>query len=330
MRPLALAGLLLLAGCAYDGRRLADTDAFSDPDHAIALEQTPFFPQETFQCGPAAVATVLAAEGLPVTPGDLTAEVYTPGLEGSLQPELLGAIRRRGLLAYVLPPNLEDLASELVAGRPVLVLQNLGLEYRPIWHYAVVIGADSRAETLLLRSGTEARLEISTRKFARSWDSAGNWGVVVLRPGEMPARPDRDHYRRAVLGLEAATRFAEAAVAWQAALAYWPEDPVALFGLGSARYALKDLAGARSAWERYVRGNPDDVPGLNNLAVVLGELGCPGRGLRLAERALSRSTPHDPLHAEVLDTIEALRGMPRRTEDAGCAAEGAVAGPAED
>jgi tetratricopeptide (TPR) repeat protein len=309
---------------------LAGTDALSDSDQAIALEQTPFFPQEAFQCGPAAVATVLAAEGLPVTPGDLTAEVYTPGLEGSLQPELLGAIRRRGLLAYELPPDLEGLASELAAGRPVLVLQNLGLEYRPIWHYAVVIGADSRTETLLLRSGTEARLEISTRKFIRSWDSAGNWGAVVLRPGEMPASPDLDHYRRAVLGLEAATRFAEAAVAWQAALDYWPEDPVALFGLGSARYALRDLDGARSAWERYVRGNPDDVPGLNNLAAVLGELGCPGRGLQLAERALSRSSPHDPHHAEVLDTVETLRGLPRRTERAECMPEGAALPPAAD
>ena len=323
MRALALSGLLLLAGCVSDGGRLAETDALSDSGPAIALEQTPFFPQEEFQCGPAAVATVLAAEGFPVTPGDLTAEVYTPGLAGSLQPELLGAIRRRGLLAYELRPNLESLVSELAAGRPVLVLQNLGLEYRPVWHYAVVIGADGRQETLLLRSGTEARLEMATRKFVRSWDSAGNWGVVVLRPGEMPARPDLDRYRRAVLGLEAAARYAEAAVAWQAALQYWPEDSVALFGLGSARYALNDLDGARSAWERYVRDNPDDVPGLNNLAVVLGELNCTKRGLRLAERALSRSSPDDELYAELLDTIEALRGRPHHPEGAECTPEGA-------
>jgi len=32
------------------------------------LREVPFFPQEEFQCGPAALATVLAASGVKVTP----------------------------------------------------------------------------------------------------------------------------------------------------------------------------------------------------------------------------------------------------------------------
>jgi hypothetical protein len=42
-----------------------------------------------------------------------------------LQPELLGATRRHGLIPYVLAPDPSALTAELAARRPVLVLQNV-------------------------------------------------------------------------------------------------------------------------------------------------------------------------------------------------------------
>lgn len=318
LKALALSSALVAGGCASDGRRLAETEALSSATPKVELDDTPFFPQDALQCGPAALATVLSASGLPVTPDVLEPEVFTPGLSGSLQPELLGAIRRRGMLAYEIRPDLESLSSELLAGRPVLVLQNLGFAIRPVWHYAVVIGADRPRERLILRSGTRHRLEMSTRRFVRSWDRADRWAFVVLRPGEMPALPDVERYRRAALGLEAAAQYRPAARAWQAALAVWPDDPVALFGLGNARYALGDLSGARSAWERFVSDNPGDRAGLNNLAVVLGEIGCPERGLRLARRALSGLPPGDAMAAELLDTIGRLDATHANADPVSC------------
>ena len=77
----------------------------------IELEETPFFPQEELQCGPAALATALGAAGVPADPAELVPEVFTPGLEGSLQPEMLGAVRRRGLLPYEISGDLDALAA---------------------------------------------------------------------------------------------------------------------------------------------------------------------------------------------------------------------------
>lgn len=250
---------------------------------------------------------MLGAAGYPVTPEALVPEVYTPGLSGSLQPEMLGAVRRRGLLPYELSPTLDALAAELVRGRPVLVLQNLRLESLPAWHYAVVIGADPKSEQLILRSGTDPRLVERTGRFMRTWRLADRWAVVILHPGEMPVKPDPERYHRAVIGLEAAGRYAEAARAWQAALNVWPGDSVALFGLGNALYAEGDLNGARSAWERYVTENPDDPAGLNNLAVALAESGCVQRGQALAKAALAQLSQEDPLYADVLDTLDDLQ-----------------------
>ena len=301
---------LTLFGCASQGSRLADTSAMSGKDAAVELAGVPFFPQEEFQCGPAALATVLGAAGYPVTPEALVPEVYTPGLQGSLQTELLGAARRRGLLAYVLPPTLDAVTAELVRGRPVLVLQNLALASLPAWHYAVVIGADPNAEQVLLRSGVDPRVAESTGKFMRTWRKADKWAVVILHPGQLPADPEPGRYHQAVLGLEASRQYLAAARAWEAALALWPDDPVALFGLGNALYAQGDLSGARSAWERYVQVMPDDPAGLNNLAVALGELGCARRALGLARAALSGVSPADPIFGDVVKTVDDLQPVP--------------------
>lgn len=299
--------LLALAGCASSGARLAGTSAFPPGSPAVELSGIPFFPQEEFQCGPAALATVLGAAGYPVTPEALVPEVYTPGLSGSLQAEMLAAVRRRGLLPYELAPTLDAVAAELVRGRPVLVLQNLRLASLPAWHYAVVVGADPKAEQLILRSGTDPSLVERTGRFMRTWDLADRWAVVILHPGEMPVDPDPERYHRAVIGMEAARRYAAASRAWRSALDVWPDDPVALFGLGNARYAEGDLDGARAAWERYVTQNPDDPAGLNNLAVVLAESGCLRRGQALAKAALARLSTESPMYADVLDTLEDLQ-----------------------
>ena len=94
---------LWLAGCAAIGSREAILEGV-DPAR-VELESTPFFPQSDYQCGPAALATVLAADGVDVTADQLVSEVYLPGRRGSLQVALIAATRARGRLPYTLPPQ---------------------------------------------------------------------------------------------------------------------------------------------------------------------------------------------------------------------------------
>ena len=73
----------------------------------VELTQVPFFPQEEYQCGPAALATALASFGVKVTPEELVPQVYIPERKGSLQVEMLAAARRHGLVSYQLAPRLK-------------------------------------------------------------------------------------------------------------------------------------------------------------------------------------------------------------------------------
>lgn len=303
-------GLLLLlgalGGCAAQRAPVSALPALEGRSTPLELANTPFFPQTELQCGPAALATVLGAAGIAAAPEALAREVYTPGLGGSLQLELVAAVRQRGLLPVVIAPDPDALAAELVAGRPVLVLQNLGLRSRPAWHYAVVIGADPGTGRWLLRSGTEPRLAMSGRRFLRSWDGADRWGLVLLAPGELPARPDQARVFDAVAGLEETGRYAAAARAWEAALAIWPENPVALFGWATARYLGGDLAAARSGYGRLLEIEPGHAAALNNLAHVLSELGCPAAAQALARQAVAAAAPDSAIAAAAADTLAGL------------------------
>ncbi len=252
---------------------------------AVELAGTPFFPQEDYECGPAALATVLAATGVEVTPDDLVPQVYLPGREGSLQPELLGATRRHGRLAYTLAPDPAAFLAELVAGRPVLVLQNLRTPGFPVWHYAVLVGYDAAVDGVLLRSGRDARVALGWRRFAATVERAGNWGVVVVEPGELPATVEPGPYLAAAAGLESAGRLQEALAAYDAGLARWPDEALLWLGRGNASHATGRLPDALAAYRRASTLAPQNLAASYNLAAALLESGCAQEALNEVERA---------------------------------------------
>lgn len=272
VRALLAVAALAVAGCGTTGPSREPDLAGLPP--SVELESTPFFPQAEYQCGPAALATVLTHAGVPTDPRALVPEVYLPGREGSLQPELLAATRARDLVPYVLPPRPESLYAQVAAGTPVLVLQKLGAGPWPGWHYAVVVGYDAGRGTVTLRSGTDRRLEESAGRFHLTWDRAGRWAMVAVPPGSMPANPDFARYMEAAAGLEAVERRDAAARAYEAAAAQWPDAALPLVGLANLAYARGDLSAAEAGFRAATQREPDDVAARNNRAEVLLALGC--------------------------------------------------------
>jgi len=266
----------------------------------------PFFPQTDYQCGPAALATVLAHAGVAVTADDLVDEVYIAGLKGSLQPELLGATRRHGLIPYVLEPEVTALASELAAGRPVLVLQNLGFERAPIWHYAVVVGIDQGE--VILRSGTEQRRAERDARFLRSWQRGDNWAFVTVEPGTLPSTATAGSYVRALAGAEPLLDPAAAQRGYDAALQRWPNDELVLFAAAGQRHAAGDLSGATALYRQLLAAAPQHAAAHNNLANVLAERGCYAHALEEARAASSTAVPElgDAIRATVSEIERAI------------------------
>ncbi|MCK5204241.1 MAG: PA2778 family cysteine peptidase, partial [Desulfobacterales bacterium] len=132
------------------------------------LNAVPFYPQKEYQCGPASLAMTLAWSGLQIDPDDLTPQVYTPSLKGSLPPAMVAATRRHGRVAYEIA-GANALLKEISAGHPVIVLQNLGLSWVPVWHYAVVIGYDLDKAVIILHSGITDQKTTALKTFENTW-----------------------------------------------------------------------------------------------------------------------------------------------------------------
>jgi tetratricopeptide (TPR) repeat protein len=297
-----LAPALLLGGCASSPPVLAPRLPDDARHAAVELEATPFYPQTVHQCGPAALATVLRDSGVEVAPDDLSSRVYLPQRQGSLQTELVAATRSYARLPYVIEPGLEALLAQLRAAHPVLVLQNLGFSFYPLWHYAVVIGYLPDDDAVVLRSGETRRLVMPAARFLRSWRLAGYWGLVVLRPGEFPAGPSAAGHLKAAADLETVGQTRAAALAYGAAASRWPNEAIAWLGLGNTRYRTGNLPGAEEAFRRAVGVDPGYLAAWNNLAEVLAERGCFVSAISTLDGALQRAEHADPLRDQLLQT----------------------------
>ncbi|MCC5887059.1 MAG: PA2778 family cysteine peptidase [Gammaproteobacteria bacterium] len=261
---------MMLSGCVTGPGQHALLGAAS----VAELADVPFFPQDDYQCGPAALATVLVHEGIAVTPEQLVSKVYVPDRQGSLQAELLAATRSHGRVPYRLPPSPVSMLEEVRDGRPVLLLQNLGFERWPIWHYAVLIGFDAEKQTFLLRSGTVARHKVSSRRFLSSWERGGDWAFVAASPSEPPAGADALGWLRAVAPFESTGDLAIAAEGYAAGVKRWPEDPLVWTALGNVKYLQQDFAAAEQAYAEALARNPDHWPARNNLVWAQMARGC--------------------------------------------------------
>ncbi len=295
----------MLVGCAG----LPKSESPVRPEYlppTLELETVPFYPQDKYQCGPSSLAMALTYSGLPITPEALQSQVYTPSRKGSLQTAMIGATRRRGRVAYPIH-GLNSIWPELAAGHPVIVLQNLGLSWMPVWHYAVAIGYDFIEGTIILRSGRSERKVMSFHTFEKTWARSEYWGLIVLKPGQLPAIAREKDYLAAVFGLEKSRQYQAAIEGYQTALTQWPGSLIAFMGLGNSLYALGDLPGAENAFRMAVVNHPRAADAHNNLAQVLLEQGRKQEALESAQRAVAIGGPMGEVYESTLREIKSKK-----------------------
>ena len=288
VRALFAVLLAQLAGCAQlvpqtIGLR---TDWPAGVPERTEISELPFFPQTDYQCGPAALATVLAHSGVAITPEPLVSQVWLPSRRGSLQIEMLAAPRRYGRVSYVLAPRFADLLREVAAGHPVLVLQDVGL-IAPQWHYAVVNGFDYASGSIYLRSDTRPRVVMPFTAFERSWMKGGYWAMVAQPPNRIPVSASESGWTEAVLALDRA--HADGGVdmqaAWTATLQRWPSNLPAAVGLANQHYARGELTAAAEVLREAHLRHPESAAVINNLAQTLSDLGHHAAALQVLQHA---------------------------------------------
>ena len=281
---------------------------------AVELKDTPFHPHERFQCGPAALATVLGAHSINVTPEELADAVFVPALHGSLPEEITATARQYGMLAYQLQPSLAELLGEVAQGNPVLVFLNPGTSWFPGWHFAVVIGYDLASREIILRSGTTRRWRTTLAVLERTWSRSGYWALVILPAGNIPASAQPGRYLQAAHDLEASGQTSAAMSAYQAAIHRWPDEPHAWMAYANGLYTSRDYQQAETAFRKATTLAPEDAQGWNNLAYALLKTACP----RQARQAAACAAGLAPAIANYRNTIAEINALADGTSGQHC------------
>lgn len=298
---------LSLSGCSSTPQ----TNALSNlMDVTIArhmeLSEVPFFPQKKYQCGPAALATILSYHDIDVADEALAKQVYLPQRQGSLQIEMLAAARSYGMLSYPLEANLKDILLELNRGNPVLVFQNLALAAWPQWHYAVVVGYDLDKKHLILRSGEIKRHLISMATFERTWQRAKYWAYVIVQPGEIPATADAASYVLANHALEQVGFSGEALQGYRSAVKRWPKNSIVLMARANSEYAAGHYQAAEKFYKREIELRPQNADAWNNLAYNFAARKCSAQARQAVQCALKL----DPDNGNIRQSFQQIQKLP--------------------
>ncbi|QQD18167.1 PA2778 family cysteine peptidase [Spongiibacter nanhainus] len=285
MRPtnrcLALLLPVLLAACSSAPRPSIPLDL-----HYQRKLDVPFFAQQTYHCGPAALAETAVYRGVDTHPDSLADKVFVPGRKGAFTVEMRAASRRLGLMPFYLRGGLPALLTEVDAGNPVLVLQNLGLSWWPTWHYAVVVGYDRADRSLLLHSGTRAYYRVAMTTFLETWQRANYWAIVPVSAQQVPATADLNTYLRAALEFEQTGELARAIDFYRRAEINWPMAKPALLALANAHLANDDPVASMAVYRKALQTDPQDPMLWNNYAFALLRAECGAAAMNAVSRAL--------------------------------------------
>lgn len=301
---LFLAMCIVLAGCSFTPSSYLSQSP--ERQSKAMIEDVPFFAQDELQCGPASLAMALNWSGIAVQPSDLTPEVFTPGLKGSLQNSLIGSARRHGRVAYPIA-GIDALMTEISAGHPIIVLVNLGFSWYPQWHYAVVIGYDQEVKEVALHSGLTAGKNLSFWTFNNIWKRGDYWGLLVLPPNRLPATAEENEWLAAVAALEHVGQWKAAATGYIAALERWDKSYIALMGLGNSKYNMHQLDSSENAFSQAIQLQPENGLAYNNLAYVLLEQGRLEEALNAAQHAVDLNGPFHNSFRQTLDEIKKMK-----------------------
>ena len=148
-------------------------------NEAHIIKNIPFYPQETYQCGPSALAMVLNYWGMNITPDNIAKEIFSKSAKGTLTIDMLFYVQGKGLDADVYKGNMEDVRKKIDHDYPVIVLVDYGFSVYQSNHFMVVIGYTE--DGVIVNSGKNQNKFIPEKDFLKIWNRTNNWTLLIKK-----------------------------------------------------------------------------------------------------------------------------------------------------
>jgi uncharacterized protein YvpB len=184
-RPLIYLGIIIFtASCAASTSNLSSTSISPDLPRKHVLDAVPqYYGVIGSACGPTSMRMVLEYYGIKISRKKIGEDVSSFGGGGTLPIDLINYAQALGFKVEDKEKGtINDIAVNIVKGRPVLVRQWLNMDSkarREASHIRVVIGYDADKQQIYLRDPyKKAPSEISFQEFNELWELDGRMGPI--------------------------------------------------------------------------------------------------------------------------------------------------------
>ena len=143
------------------------------------IEGVPFVKQTEYDCGPAALASVLSFRGKATDLERITASIYLPRLRGTLPMDLERYAKDQGFTTASSAGTAAALKTAVRSGIPVICLLDLGFWFYRQPHFVTVIGFDDRNDLFIMHDGATPNKTMLYEDFEKKWARAGYWMIVI-------------------------------------------------------------------------------------------------------------------------------------------------------
>jgi len=176
----AVALLLVPAGCSLVASRPFDLSQINDPEGIRLVKLNHVGQKERWDCGAGALAMVYNYWGDPVGRDQIVADLLKEsGKKGSAisAAALKKHALERGYYAFIYRTDLDDILKQIAKGRPVIVCRKV------LWgvnHYEVVFGYDAKRKEVLIDDPAVGQVRRSESAFRRQHKRTGGFTLLVV------------------------------------------------------------------------------------------------------------------------------------------------------
>jgi predicted double-glycine peptidase len=144
------------------------------------IPDVPFYPQQEYQCGPAALTSVLTYWGAHADPDEIGREIFSPSARGTLTIDMMLYAKKMGFHAEQVKGSLEALRHSVDSGYPLIVMVDYGFSVLQVNHFMVVIGYDNNG--VIVHSGKSPNKFIPQEDFLSTWRKTDYWTLLIKKP----------------------------------------------------------------------------------------------------------------------------------------------------
>lgn len=300
LRRLVLGGAFLavifsLYGCKENTNTLELAHLLPMVEESATIRDVPSMTEEGHAFGPSALMTLVKFNGSNIAYSEAVRMIQTPGRKGPYKDELVLALQRLG---YITSPvnTFEALYKEVAAQNPVIILQNTSFELLPKWRYSVVSGYRLARRQILLNDGSAQARWTGTDIIKNTWEKADSWGIVAVKPGQLPASASDAEILRTLTVLANSGLYDEATLSYNALIEKRPQSPAGHVGLGNLEMLRQNYAAAEGHFRNAMTLQPDDAEATQGMAYSL-------YGQSKNEAACDVLRPYEEAHKTQLQNI---------------------------